>query len=543
VLGIRDGLVVVTKKDLVDDDILEMAEEEVREAVQGTFLQDRPILAVSSVTGDGLDELKKAIGDTVSRVEERSRGEVFRLFPDRIFTVEGFGTVVTGSVAGGSIGVDDTAYLLPAGTELRVRRMERHGLETDRVVAGDRASLNLVGLDRDEFERGMVIADRILNDTTMVDARLRLFDHSRSFGLWTKVIFHLGTYEHQARVHVMDRNRLTGGETALVQIHLDPPCVVQYGDRFVIRSTSNDVTLGGGEVIDPAPLHHRRRTEKAVEGMARISERHLPELVSAEVRKRFRALDHEELADALNISPDEVRAVVAEGLPDDVACCEVEGKLCLIVKSEYERLREGVPAVLAAYHRRHPLDERGRTPEELMGRLGIDRQSSSEAVLRHVLGELESAGKIRKEGGTWVHADHRVTIEGELEHQVRFVEGYLESCGMQTPVMNDLLKEAKKAHVKEREVNQVFRYLVDAGKAYHFEGDYVYGRVVDECRTKLLKELVKRGEGMTVAQFRDLVGGNRRICLILLGIYDSERVTRREGDLRVITDRGKEQLE
>jgi len=214
VLNVRAGLVAVTKIDLVEPELADIAVEEVNELIEGTFLTGCPIVKVSSATGEGIDALKDAIVDVAGGLEDRPAGEIFRLFVDRIFTVAGFGTVVTGSVIGGALSVGAKAYLLPGAKELRVRRLERHGKETEIVRAGDRASLNLVGLDREDFQRGMIIADRPLRSTTMIDARLRLFEHARSLELWSRAIFHLGTYEQQVRVHLIDHDKLMAGEAA-----------------------------------------------------------------------------------------------------------------------------------------------------------------------------------------------------------------------------------------------------------------------------------------------------------------------------------------
>jgi len=539
VLGIRDGLVALTKIDLADPDIVDMAEREARELIDGTFLQGAEIVHVSAVTGEGLAPLKDAIAAVASKLEDRPAGQVFRLFPDRIFTVSGFGTVVTGSVLGGSLHKGDTAYLLPGGAKLRVRRLERHGAEVDQVIAGDRASINLVGLAREDFRRGMVVADRVLRTTTVADAALRLFQHGRTFGLWTHVVCHLGTYEQPARVHLIDRDRLAGGETGLVQIHLAEPCVVQYGDRFVIRSTSTDTTLGGGEIIDPGPLHHRRRTSRVVESMAKVAQGKLPELVASEVRKLSRPISHGEVADILNISPDEVRAVVSGRLPEDIVLTTSGDQLYLVARREHDSLLEQILKIVGGHHRRHPLDEKGRTTEDLLGTLGISRGSSAEATLRLMLEELEANRKLKQVGHTWALFDHEVHISPELERRITVIGNFLQNCKMQTPLMSELRAAAASEGITDREIDHVLRYLVQKRQAYFVDGEYIHASTVDRGRQMLLRELGRSEKGMTVAQFRDLVSGNRKICLLLLGIYDAEGVTERAGDLHVLTEKGR----
>lgn len=542
VLGVRDGLIALTKVDLMGPELAAMAEEEAAELVQGTFLDGCPIVHVSSVTGEGLDRLRESMSQIATGLTSRPAGEVFRLFPDRVFTVSGFGTVVTGSVLGGSLATGSSAYLLPGGERLRVRRLERHGREVPRVVAGDRASINLVGLDREDVERGMVVADRVLNPTELVDVRLRLFEHARGLRLWSQVIFHVGTYEKQARVHLIDHDRMLGGETGLAQIHLTKPCVIQYGDRFVLRGTSSDATLGGGEVIDPAPLHHRRRTAKAIDSMMRVAEGERRELVAAEIRKRHRAISHRELADVLAVASEELATVVDCGLPEDIVVTGSNAEPLFVVKKEYDRLQAKALRVLAGHHRRHPLHAEGQTAEELSGRLGIGSETTAETLLQSMLERLEADRQLKRIGHTWALREHEVVVDAGQEARIRAVEDFLKRCGMKTPLMSQLRQVAEKHGMAEHDLNHILGYLVEQGRACFFDGEYLHASIVDRCRRSLVRELARAREGMTVAQFRNLVRGNRKICLILLGIFDAEGVTERVGDVRLLAEKGRKAM-
>jgi selenocysteine-specific elongation factor len=185
--------------------------------------------------------------------------------PSSIFSVSGFGTVVTGSVKSGVLSAGCEAYVLPPQKKVRVRRMERFGAEVSEVAAGDRASLNLVGLSKEEFVRGMLVSDRPLTSSTLLDVRLRLFDGVRPLELWSQAMYIMSTFEAQARIHLLEHDRLNQGDTGLAQLHLARPCVAQTQDAFVLRSSSNDMTLGGGEIVDPHPLHHRKRRSGLVD--------------------------------------------------------------------------------------------------------------------------------------------------------------------------------------------------------------------------------------------------------------------------------------
>jgi len=539
VLGIKNGLIAITKIDLVEPEIADLAESEARELIRGTFLEGCSIVRVSSATQQGIDELKHNINEVSLKTPDRFIGDVFRLYVDRIFSVKGFGTVVTGSVTGGFLQAGDEVYLLPREKKLRVRRLERFGEEVKEVVAGDRASINLPGLHREEFRRGAIISNRILRSTTLVDAKLKLFQNSRSFDkLWNRVIFHLGTYEHQATVHLIDCDRLIGGDTALVQIQLDSVCTTQYGDRFVIRNTSSDTTLGGGTIIDAFPLHHRKRPDRLVNSMSKIAGGKLQELVAAEVRKHFSTITHREVADLLNVSHEKILKVVSNKLPPDIVSYTQNDVMYLIIKKEHDRLVQQLLNRIAAFHKRNSLDKKGPTSDELMSLARIERGSAGESLLRLLLDKLVVDGKLKRVERTWALIDHSVNLDSELKSQASFVARYLNNLNMKTPIMSELVSAVSKVNIDEQRLRNILRYLVEEGTVYLSEGNYLYAPIVDRCRKKLLHALYEQREGITVAGFRDLVNGNRRICLLLLSIYDNEGVTERSGDLRLITEKG-----
>ncbi|MBN1770548.1 MAG: selenocysteine-specific translation elongation factor [Deltaproteobacteria bacterium] len=539
VLGIRAGLVALTKVDLVEPELAELAEGELRELLAGTFLDGCPLVRVSAVTREGLDALVETLDRVARTVPERPAGRVFRLFPDRVFSIAGFGTVVTGSVLGGELHREDTAWLLPPNRKLRVRRLERHGVEVDTVRAGDRASVNLVGLERSEFRRGMVVSDRPLAATTLLDARLRLFSDARPLGRWTQAVLHLGTHESQARVHLLDQATLAPGSTGLAQLHLGEPCVVQAGDRFVLRSTSSDLSLGGGEVLDPRPLHHRRRTAAVAAALAELSSGRFPQLLAAEVLKQRRPVDRARLAELLNVAEEDVAKVDTASLPDDIVALGDPPRTVYLPATMHERLEKGILAALETHHRDNPLSERGRTTEELLGPLGFERGGAGEAAVRLLLEALERNRRVKPVAHTWALFSHRVEMSADRRRQSTFVESFLAQQGMATPSTTELTAAAAQAGLKERDVQLALRYLVEQRRVYQVEGEYLAAKVVDGCQTTLLRELAGRKRGLTVAEFRDLVSGNRRICLLLFALFDREGLTRREGDTRVLTEKGR----
>ncbi len=258
-LGVERGLVVISKCDTVDEELIELVTEEVSELTAGSFLEEAPVVPVSAVSGQGLDELLKVLEELAAEVRERPETGAFRLPVDRAFVIKGFGTVVTGTVISGSLGLGETVELHPSGLSSRVRSLQAYGQEREKVFAGERAAINLQGLEKSEIERGEVLArpDSVI-PTSMFDLRYtHLASASSPLPPRSKMLVHSGTAALMGTVVVLDGSELEPGTTGFVQVRLDKPTVVVYGDRIVLRSFARRETVGGGRVINPCPTKHR----------------------------------------------------------------------------------------------------------------------------------------------------------------------------------------------------------------------------------------------------------------------------------------------
>jgi len=540
VLGIRSGIVAVTKTDLVDASALTGVHERIARFTKGAFLENSPVVDVSCITGQGIDTLKTVIATTMTAASGRSIGSVFRMYIDRIFSVSGFGTVVTGSVKSGNLSVGSRAFLLPGHKELRVRRIERYGEEVGKVMAGDRASLNLVGLSKEEFERGMLVSDRPLAASTLLDVRMRLFTHAKALDTWTQAEFIMGTFQAQAKIHLLEADRVLPGQTALAQVHLPSGCCAAAQDTFVLRSSSSDITIGGGEVIDPHPLHHRRRPPRLVAELQELAHGKLPQLVALEAAKHPKGIEHVSIASALNISPDEVSAVLRPEPPEGVAVLSSGDHHYLITLRHYKSLTSLAMKSVADFHRANPFDEAGRTVEELQGILGMGAGEDAKRLTTLFLERCVQEGALKRVGNTFSNPSHTVSLSRQELEQCRIIEEFFKKCGMQTPVYADLVVYTRQRHsIDEKRLRQLMKYMTSAQVLFEVEGQYLHRSIVDACRNALLKELQANPDGLTVAQFRDLVSGNRKICLLLYALFDSEGITERKGDVRVMTEKGK----
>jgi selenocysteine-specific elongation factor len=541
VLGIRTGIVAVTKADLADTPALASVHDEIARFTKGTFLENSPVVDVSCVTGQGVDELKGVIAETISAASARSVGSVFRMYIDRIFSVSGFGTVVTGSVKSGKLPVGGRAFLLPGQKDLRVRRIERYGAEVAEVIAGDRASLNLVGLSKEEFERGMLVSDRPLASSTLLDVRLRLFDHAKPLEIWSQAEFILGTFEAQVKIHCLEATAAVPGQSALAQIHLPLECCAAAQDAFVLRSSSSDVTIGGGEIIDPHPLHHRRRPPQLVAGLRDLAQGKLPQLVALETAKHPKGIDHVSVAAACNISPHDVLSIVLPNPPEGITVLEESagGRHYLMATRHFDALVSLAEKNISGFHKANPFSEQGRTAEELQGILAMGSGEHAKECTGLFLEECVRDGRLKRTGNTYSMPTHSVSLSKQESEQSRIVEDFFKKCGMQTPVYADLVLHARTHSIDEKRLNQLVHFMVTAGILYAAESQYLHCSVVDTCRKKLLDELAGKPGGLTVAQFRDLVSGNRKICLLLYALFDSEGIIERKGDVRVLTEKGR----
>lgn len=540
-LGIKNGFVALTKVDLVDEDSIWLVESEVNEFLKNTFLDGCKIVKVSAVTGDGIDQLKDQLVELASTIQKKESSKIFRMYIDRIFSVSGFGTVVTGSVLGGRISKSDKIYLLPVNKELRIRRMERHGKEVEQINSGNRVSLNLIGLNKEEFSRGMLLSDRIIPTTKLVDVKLDLFSDRKKIKTWSDVIFLSGTIKNQAKMRLLNFNEMEKSK-ALAQIHLSEPCVLLREDKFIIRNTSGLQTFGGGEIIDPYPLHHKRITKKLAEQLEKIFGGNPVEVIYYEVRKKRIPISLKNISDTLELQQDVNTKLILNSLPDDLTAISVEEDTYLIQKLIKEKIKIEILNSISSYHKKNPLLAKGRTFEELIGATNFEPDSHRQSILSAILEELYQQKKIKKVENTWSLFNHSVQIDDGKNEEISFVEDFFLKSNMQVPLVSDMTSAAKRKDIDEKKLKQILIMLVDQKKLYSIDGNYLHSSIVDGCRYKLLEYLNNKSDGVTVAGFRDLVKGNRKICLLLLNQFDNEGVTVREGDVRMITETGKKVL-
>ncbi|MCF7912910.1 MAG: selenocysteine-specific translation elongation factor [Candidatus Cloacimonetes bacterium] len=542
-LGIEQGIIVLNKIDLVDEELLELAEEEVYEFVEDTFLATAKVMKVSSLTQAGISELIREIDDYVNKIPQRSAEGFFRMYIDRIFTVEGFGAIVNGSVLSGRVNSNATLYLQPGERQVRIRRIERYGIEAESVQAGDRAALNLVGFKQKEFSRGTLLSENRIKPTNLIDVKIRLFGGDRQLGIWNQVVFLMGTVKQMVRLHLLDQDELVGGEQGLAQVYLPRAIVPVMGDKFIIRLSSGDLTLGGGEIIDPYPLHHRRRRQQQIEIVKKLSSGDLAEIIAAEVRKSMLPVSLTQIAEMMNQKVDALTESVYSSLAGDIAFFQSEKQIILLMTKLKTAYKNKVLNSIRLFKQQNPLSEEGRSFQELLGIFGEDRNDITRETLTMLLEEMETDVQLRKAGKTWVLYNHIVELDPEFNRKIQAVMNYLLSCGNNVPLMAGINEAAGAEGIEEKELKLILQQLTRQEEIIHYQNSYIHSQVVKLAQAKLTSFLKQHEEGITLAQFRDIMQTNRKMAALLLDYFDKKNLTVRRNDVRYFTTQYKRYLE
>lgn len=539
-MGLEHGLIALTKIDMVDEELTELAREEAREFVAGSFLADADIFAVSALKGDGIKELIEAIECMVQTLPAKSDTGNFRMYIDRQFVQPGFGVIVNGSVLSGAISANDPVYLLPSQRELRIRRMERHGAEVERIQAGDRASINLVGLKQKDFKRGMMLSAQPLDSTRLVDGRLSIFAPDIQLGLWSQVLFLSGTIRCMARMHLLDRDTVQAGEEALVQIYLPEEIVVQISDHFILRNSSGDTTIGGGQIVDPYPLHHRRRRKGSIEEVSNMASGNLGMRIAAEVKKHIIPLTHTEIANNLNIEADETIPAIFNELPGYVIFFQYKDDIVLLEKKRATAWQNKILALLEKHHEENPFIKEGKSFNEMMGIFPDAKATPYKLALTVILEHLQKNGKIAQVDTTWILSSHTVSTDDSILQQIAEIEAFVQKDDGLYSLKE--LTEVFQTTIKASRLKQMLSYLVEQNQLVLFQLKYVHQETLNRAKKVITDLLRAKPEGITISEFRDAMATNRTSALFLLEWFDKQNITLRNNNVRVLTKRYRESL-
>ncbi|MEO0142840.1 MAG: selenocysteine-specific translation elongation factor [candidate division WOR-3 bacterium] len=533
-LDVKKGVIVVTKKDLVNKEQLELVIDDINQLTKDSFLKDAPIVAVSNLTGEGMDELKRILNELISQLEPKMDKGIFRMPIDRCFTMKGFGTVIAGTILSGKVKVGDTVELLPQKKHLKVRRIEVHNKEVIEVGTGYRAAVNIIGVEKEEIERGNVIATPgYLEPSLYMNANLYLLSSSPPLKTFTRLRIHLGTAEILGRVVILEKKILEPGEKGMVQFRLETPAVSDIGDRYVVRTYSPQITIGGGVILEPKAKKIKEFDEQLLEHLKKIETQDPIVLVEEDLNSNFTLPQKiEEIARDVNLPPETVQTLIGELVTKNLALIVDERRNLYYSKRNLDRLEAKIIEAINIYHQNNPTHI-GIAKTELIS--AIDRQMDH-ILFNFALNRLLNEKKIKiSEDGKVSRYDFKFVVSGELKEMKDRLEKIFYSAGFMPPTLEELLeKNIGSADL----VKKAYRHLIDTGILIHIgEGIFFHKDRFSEAREKLIQYL-KTHNSIRVSEFRDLINTTRKYALPLLIYFDSKGITIKRGEVRILAGGG-----
>ncbi|MCS7191581.1 MAG: selenocysteine-specific translation elongation factor [Armatimonadetes bacterium] len=529
-LKAKRGIIVITKRDLVDDDWLALIKDDITEKLKGTFLEDAPIIAVSSVTGEGLDELLQIMDAVAQEVPAKDITRPLRLPIDDIFVKAGFGTIVRGAIFSGMVHVGDEVEVVPKGIITRVRSLHTYGKPAEVAFAGQRAAMNLGGVGREVIERGYVVAfPNSLISTDRIDVRLKTlpinaFHPSVSVPRirhGSPIRFYIGTAERIGRIFLFDRDEFELGDETFAEIQLDKPVACAWGDLFVIRTYSPMVTIGGGQVLEPLPKKRRRRKVaselQSLERKAKDERAYIAALLSeSEI-----GLTLSEISKRLFVNPEQAQQIADELIKTNVAT--MLDNQTLIIKELINKTREVIFSQLQRYHAERPL-RRGMPKEQLRSAVGLTVE-----IFEPLLQSFAQSGEIALDKELVRLPSHEIKLTDEQQRWAQRIEQKVKSAGFAPPELDELLSEFS----DREQASDLLNLLVEHGKLVRI-AEFIFHPSTIEQAKQVARQLCEQQGSFSASQFREAINTTRKYAIPLLEFLDQIGLTVRRGDVRVL---------
>lgn len=527
-LHVKKGIIVLTKVDMVDKDWLGLVQDEVRGFVKGTFLEKSPLIAVSSKTGENLTALIEQLAKLSAEVSPKSSNGILRLPIDRVFTMKGFGTIITGTLLSGTISTDQEIGILPKGIKTRVRGIQSHNQAVQRSVAGQRTAVNLQGVEKDQLARGdIIVASGYFIPTKTLDANLKLLEQApRGLKTGSRIRFYNTTQEAVGRITILGRNEAGPGQEVFVQFRLEQPVIVQHGDRFILRFYSPMETLGGGMVLNPHSRRHKQASMQESLKNLEALEKDAPEnrLALIIAGKGLAGMEENEIIGSFAGDKQDIAAALAS-LGQKKTVLRVD--TLYVHASHLAVLERKTLNLIMQYHKDNPLKP-GMDKEELKSAL---RLRLSPKVLTLIVEGLLKKKQLESEGPKLKVPGFKAA-GGKVGDEVknRIIEA-IRKGGTQPPVREEI---PGLFGVTEKDAKDLFKLLSDEGKTVRINDSLHLDRdVIEKIRDELRKHLEQKKE-ITMAEFRDLAKTSRKFAVPIMEYFDSQKLTQRVGDKRVL---------
>jgi len=522
-LGIRHGITVLTKSDMIDPETLAVVRLEVADFLSGSFLENSEIVPVSALKSTGLDELKRQLVRIASNLPARDSAAITRLPIDRVFTMKGFGTVVTGTLVAGTIHKEDELQLFPTGTKVRVRGVQVHSASTETAHAGERTALNLAGVDKEELERGMVLASPgMLQTSSRIDVQLTLLRSAKPLKNNARVHLHAFAAETIATVSLYETKQLNPGSESFAQLRLSAPLLLLPGDRFIIRQFSPVITIGGGVVLDAFPMPKQRLDARERLLTAGATGNHERMLTARIARRGPSGISLERLITETGWAANAIRAKLDPWLRNGATA-----KLgnYFLAPGSVSGLKAALLSALELFQTQNPLSP-GMSQQTLREKFALDPEVFSAVITQLVKeGKAEAAGDI-------IHLRGRgVVMKDEEAASRKIIEQAFSAAGLKVPALKDVLASLK---IDKARAQKLVTLLLRDKVLIKVSDDLVFHQIaLTELRKNLAVQKASSPK-IDVGRFKDLTGVSRKYAIPLLEYLDRERVTKRVGDERVI---------
>ncbi|MCC8085671.1 MAG: SelB C-terminal domain-containing protein, partial [Clostridium sp.] len=530
-LHIRQGILVLTKSDLVDEEWAQLVEADVEDLVQGSFLEHAPVIRVSSFTGENIDLLHDRIIQMVSDLGTRcEEPELFRLPVDRVFTTEGFGTVITGTLQEGMVQAGAEVMVYPRERPIKIRGIQSHGRKEDAAIAGQRTALNLLNVKKEDLKRGDVLAyPGSLVPSALVDVKLSIFQTSdRELKSGDRIHLNYGSAQTIAKAVLMDQDRIARGESAYAQLRFDEPVVLKRNDRFIIRFLSPVETFGGGIVLDASPCKHRRGDPQVMESLG-IKEKgtdlEVMELMIKEESRNFPCAGRI----AANMDLPKSRVVQLMGSLKESKRILILSDDSVIHMDHWKKISDYGEALLAEYHRENPINE-GMDKEEFKSRLSEQFRIKDIRKGAALLAELVKRMVVRTQGAYVSGKDFSTTYSRELKGMLEQIGTLYARAGIEAPLTAEVADRFK----DKNRARQIIADMHKNGRLIKLNpASYMDSRAYDQVLADLKGYLAVHGE-ISLGEFRDLCGTSRKYAVQLLEFMDKKKITKMVGDKRVL---------
>lgn len=522
-LDVKKGIIVLTKCDLVDEEFIELVKDDIREKTKGLFIEGAPIVEVDSVSRRGLDKLVQKIDEISEDIEEKKTDAPSRMSIDRVFSLKGFGTIITGTLIEGKISVDDEMTIYPSEKKVKVRNLQVHGCDVKTAYAGQRTAINLSNIKVSEIQRGDVIAQTgSVEESMMIDVNISLVEHcKKSLKHWDRIrIFH-GTKQILCRIVPLNEDEIQYGESGYAQLRLEEKIVAKKGDRFIIRSYSPMDTMGGGVIIDTAPKKHKIYDESVIEALKIKEKGELKDILEEYLKLNLsNYITLKELVSYTGEKEEHVKEGLNALIDENKVFCVNKYYLHI---SHYQKLKEKVIEILTKYHKQYRL-RNGILKEEIRSKVDNSLKVKDMDV---ILNKMAEEKDIKVQDNLVSNYDFEVKFNQKQLSIKKEIEDKSRKNGLNSLMTKDDICNKNKFYeeVLEALTGETIQKLDDAY--------YIDKKVYENVKKDLLEYLNKNKE-ITVAQFRDITKSNRKISIVMLEHFDRNRITKRVEDKRIL---------